>query len=292
MITSSCTKTKEQILFKISKWMESCGQSLPSIDPLKLLGPRKVYEIRREKLRQHGILIPTTDGFVLKLDSRMSRVRQRAVLAHELAHTFFYDISISPPSKIWSLTISAKQEEQWCDEFAGEILMPAKMLEKIIAENGLPGMKTFVRILDEFDVSPEFAAWRLTQIDKWLLLIAHLRKKEKQSKVHNGIASSWKWRVFKPSFLKKKSLAISAWSGLEELPSPVQCYYKAKDMVVEEEWRLGGKRCTFVVECKHFAGSMPQVIAIFHPLDSEAHQHVLEPPTLRIPRTPYQLGLP
>jgi Zn-dependent peptidase ImmA (M78 family) len=280
MINASFKKTKKRILSEIGEWMESCGQSLPPIDPLKLLGPRKVYEIRREKLGQHGILIPTTDGFVLKLDSRLSRVRQRSILAHELAHTFFYDISSSPPSKIWSLTISAKQEEQWCDEFAGEILMPAKALEKVIVENGLPGMKTFVRILDEFEVSPEFAAWRLTQIDKWPLIIVHLRKREKERKSESGIVSSWKWKIFKPLFLKKKSLAISAWSAVEELPSPIQCYYKAEDMVVEEEWRFGGKSCTFVVECKHFAGFVPQVIAIFHPLDSEAHKRVLEPPAL------------
>ncbi len=282
MINLSCTKIKNQILSEINEWLESCGQSRPPIDLLRLAGARKVSDIRREKLGQHGILIPTPDGFVLKLDSRISRARQRAIFAHELAHTFFYDISSSPPSKIWSLTISAKQEEQWCDEFAGEILMPTKALEKVIAENGLPGMKTFVRMLDEFDVSPEFAAWRLPQTDKWPLIIVHLRKRETERKLENGIASSWKWRIFKPSFLKKKSLAISAWSCPEKLPSPVQCYYEAGDIVVEAEWRLGGKRQTFVVESKRLAGSVPQVIAIFHSLESEAREHVLKPPAHRM----------
>jgi hypothetical protein len=163
------------------------------------------------------------------------------------------------------LTVSAKQEEQWCDEFAGEILMPAKALGMVIVEDGLLGMKTFVRILDEFDVSPEFAAWRLTRTDKWPFIIVHLRKRETEQKSARGVVSSWKWKIFKPLSLKKKSLSISAWSAVKELPSPVQCYYKAKDTVAEEEWRFGGKWCTFVVECKYFAGSVPKVIAIFHP---------------------------
>jgi Zn-dependent peptidase ImmA (M78 family) len=291
MINAIFEKTKERILSEISEWMESCGQSLPPIDPLKLVGQRKVYEIRREKLRQHGILIPADDGFMLKLDCRVSRARQRSVLAHELAHTFFYDISSSPPSKVRSLTISAEQEEQWCDEFAGHILMPTKALEKTILEHGPLGMKTFVHVLREFDVSPEFAAWRLTQTDKWPLVIVHLRKRDKERKSENRIRSSWKWRTFKPLSLKKKSLGISAWSAIEAIPSPIECYCKAKDMVVEEEWRFGGRSCVFVVECKHFTGSVPQVIAIFHPVDSEGHRGVLESSALRLPEPAYQLDL-
>jgi Zn-dependent peptidase ImmA (M78 family) len=272
---------KNQILLNIKEWISSGGEATPPIDPVKLAGARRVCGISNETISQQGILIPVTQGFLIKVDARLPKVRKRAVIAHEIAHTFFYDLSKSPPRKIPSLTASAKQEEQWCDDFAGEILMPTQALEKAIYANGSPGMHNFVRILDRFDVSPEFAAWRLTQIDKWPLLIVHLRKAAKDWKAADTTNYDWKWRVFKPFSLKNKSLSISRQLNLGKPPSPIQCFYGVPGMVVAERWQLGRKQEEFVVECRRFAGSVPQVIAIFHAPGSDSYMELLERSSVR-----------
>jgi len=92
----------------------------------------------------------------------------RFTLAHEIAHTFFYDQSSSVPKKTAS-QIPQRIIEQTCDKIAAEILMPQDMVFQYLKSKYKIGdnidLDTLPEILVDlfvvFDVSPGVAARRI-----------------------------------------------------------------------------------------------------------------------------------
>jgi hypothetical protein len=57
----------------------------------------------------------------------------RFTIAHELAHTFFYDVKVSPPRDLLEPQSFEEVEklESMCDEIAAELLLPEPVLRRI-----------------------------------------------------------------------------------------------------------------------------------------------------------------
>jgi hypothetical protein len=111
-------------------------------------------------------LIPRVDSeypFEIVLNALDPLPRQRFSIAHELGHTFFYDRSLEPPARL--LRIGGKAEERFCDEFAGELLLP----NENIPEDAGPTL--LVRLAERFLVSVQVVAWRAMRRQKWLAIL-------------------------------------------------------------------------------------------------------------------------
>jgi len=63
----------------------------------------------------------------------VNKAEVRFTLAHEIAHTFCFDLSTSPPRKIFP-PVTKRILESLCNKIAAEILMPRWMVEKFLIE--------------------------------------------------------------------------------------------------------------------------------------------------------------
>jgi Zn-dependent peptidase ImmA (M78 family) len=139
--------------------------------PVKLEHCKYLRRINSETRFQTGktgidaILVPTNQGFVLRLKEGQSRVRIRFSTAHEIGHTFFYDIKKTPPIRLVNSLMSntfTRREEDICSAFAAELLMPRESVNKIIkSTKSTDGTGILMYLAFRYDVSPEVVARRL-----------------------------------------------------------------------------------------------------------------------------------
>jgi hypothetical protein len=84
----------------------------------------------------------------LRRDVRRHRYRFR--VAHEIAHTFFYDRTAGRPRRRLD---GSQDEELFCDEFARALLLPARA-----AQRRRPNPSSILSLHRDYDVSVEVAA--------------------------------------------------------------------------------------------------------------------------------------
>lgn len=113
-----------------------------------------------------GCLVPTREGFVIKINVCMPEPRRRFSLAHEIGHTLLrnagdgckYRHSITR-AKVRAGS-ARQREERLCDIAAAEILMPEQLFRPWLA-----GRATSIRAIEaaatHFEVSRQAAAIRL-----------------------------------------------------------------------------------------------------------------------------------
>jgi hypothetical protein len=108
-----------------------------------------------------GLLQAIRGGFRLCVDGRAAdggaiseatvRRRARFVVAHEIAHSFFFEQESIRPRRLFP--VGSDVEEAWCNEFARALLLPPSAVRE--AE---PSPQDALRLSDEWDVSVEVAA--------------------------------------------------------------------------------------------------------------------------------------
>jgi len=78
----------------------------------------------------HGCLLPTSQGFTLLVKKGLDDFRRRGVLAHELGHTFLFDLSQTPPKMYNSQTLGPewRNVEGPAYEIGRQILLPEACL--------------------------------------------------------------------------------------------------------------------------------------------------------------------
>lgn len=112
-----------------------------------------------------AILEPVSGGFVVRLGKSQSIVRRRFGIAHEIGHTFFYNLNFDPPTKIFPRgcrgILGEKKEEDICNAFARELLMPRELVEQDVANANQRNLQMIVDLAEKYLVSPEVAARRL-----------------------------------------------------------------------------------------------------------------------------------
>jgi hypothetical protein len=149
------------------------GETRP---PVGLDRMKEVRRIKREVLfgspdGPDAMLSPSSEGFTLRLKAGQPAVRYRFSTAHEIGHTFFYDIGKTPPRRLLtagsptrlrgSRVSSEDKEEAICSVFAGALLLPRdsllEELESMPSDRGL----FLWRIARKYAVSLEAVARRL-----------------------------------------------------------------------------------------------------------------------------------
>ncbi len=157
-------KVIEELSVEIAGLLSESKQNTPPFKPELLARVRKVKQIVSFNSREalDGLLVPVEGGFVIKLNSNAPPTRYRFACAHEIGHTFFYDLNHNPPVKPYPTS----QSSYWVEEgiarrIAGEILMPEFSVKRIIKKFGKPSLEAFKKISDLYFVSYESLARRL-----------------------------------------------------------------------------------------------------------------------------------
>jgi len=168
MVSDSFLLDKVQSLLSRSAKLK--GPLQPPIDPSSLAELCGVLSVEHRRMVPEGVLTPVQGGFRIYLQSNFAqqrgvKLRQRFTLAHELAHTFFYDRNGGVPKPAKG-TPRGQRLERLCHIGASQILVP-----EIALRNELKGEGEVVsvqRILDLarlFEVSAEVLIRRLHTLE-------------------------------------------------------------------------------------------------------------------------------
>jgi len=133
-----------------------------------------------------------TDGFMMRLRSRQSEGRLRFTTAHEVCHTFFYELV---PELKFRLHITDPLEERLCNIGAEEMLMPLARV-KTEAQDMPVSLDSLAQLAEHFGVSPSAMLLRLRQARLWRYELAYWHRMVDGSFVLDrkmgGVKANWK----------------------------------------------------------------------------------------------------
>jgi hypothetical protein len=163
-----------------SFWPESGHQPLTTNVLMALGKLRGIVEYKfREPLASEGVITPLpTGGFSVSVARSERSNRARYTLAHEIAHTFFYDLRHEPPKRITpydsrqtashEVRSATELEELFCDAFAAELLLPLDEAKLELAKcsriaDSVPLLAFIETLGQQWGISVEFTLRRLNQ---------------------------------------------------------------------------------------------------------------------------------
>ncbi len=117
-----------------------------------------------------GSLAPAPDclpgSWQIAVDRTMPSYRFRFAVAHELGHLYLRHHDLKPRS-----------EERWCNQFAAELLMPAKAIATDYRDAD-PSFDALIDVARRFDVSRSAALVRLRHVQRWPRALISLRLRD------------------------------------------------------------------------------------------------------------------
>lgn len=122
----------------VNDLLEETDQEIP-FKP-ELLGPKrrvkKIFEADLSKV--NALLLPEIGGFVMKIKSDLHPFQKRFACAHEIGHTFFFNIDTDPPRREFQSDKSAYWvEEEFSCAIAREILLPSTSIRETVQKDVL-----------------------------------------------------------------------------------------------------------------------------------------------------------
>ncbi len=131
---NSWQAVKQSILKAATLLRQETGQVSPpivlkNIEELRCIQEKIVFDSEEAS---GAILVPVPGGFIVRLGKDQRTARRRFSIAHEIGHTFFYNLEYDPPIKILprecSRWLGEKKEEDICNAFASD-LTPKKQVQ-------------------------------------------------------------------------------------------------------------------------------------------------------------------
>src|ERR1035438_2206882 len=143
------------------------------LDLNSVLRARRVDEVNfDDALKYDGHIEPLGRdfgaGFRIALRAGMPETRLRFTLAHEICHTFFYELV---PEVKYSPQLPHRDEERLCNLGAGELLVPTDVLSRDDATK-YPCLSSIEDLAERYRVSLESMLLRLTSSGLWQCQIA------------------------------------------------------------------------------------------------------------------------
>ncbi len=128
---------------------------------------RRIKKVRCRKLEDiEGLLIPRKDEFSVVI-KKIHPIRMLTSLAHEVGHTYLYNISNDPPTPLGSKSALKSKEvyddwERLAYDVGRVLLLPEKPFVSLIRKSyESPSLENFFRMYDELKVSKDVLAIRL-----------------------------------------------------------------------------------------------------------------------------------
>lgn len=167
-------RARKAFLLQALILLHKSGQRSPPFDPFKVVKFRRIHKITWiNSGEEEASLIPDMKGFHLILRKPKERtystsneiktnVRIRSTVAHEVGHTFFFDIKSLPPKpgpekyKFEGIPteVVRKKEEWWSYDFARQLLLPDKYIREFITNHSTSthlGLALWIK--EKFNVS-------------------------------------------------------------------------------------------------------------------------------------------
>ena len=174
------------------------------------LRSRKIKSLQlTQELISDGALQPIgidySHGFQLLLSSEKAASRMRFTIAHEICHTFFYELV--PEIKFFPHDVDEK-EERLCDLGAAELLMPASSVQKV-APHLAVCIESLCTLATEFSVSVTAMFLRLRFLRLWNCVFSEWHRMVDGNfalvNFYGGKTVPWEW--------EDESILQDAWHG-------------------------------------------------------------------------------
>jgi hypothetical protein len=126
-------------------------------------------------------LVPNGTGQFIVENNAHTPQRRRSNIAHEMAHLLLeheFDRILFTNGKRGCANPTSKMMEDQAAELSGELLLPAAAARRAAAFR-----QTDVQVADQFDVSPEFARWRMN-VTGARVIASRAASKRSRSKSH------------------------------------------------------------------------------------------------------------
>lgn len=252
----------EEFLFKqAANLLAKSGQSKPPFNPQKALPPT-VKRVELAKLSRDGMLIPVQGGFIIKINSLKPLVRQNFTCAHEIGHTFFYDVTGERPWRPYKSMSTYWGEEGLCYEFAEEMLMPRLIMEKTISSLN-PSITSLQELVKTFQVSTEAMVRRISRLNLWPCIFTILGEdKENPTMLRRKLVSKHKrYRDYDINWDMLLSEGLSPYTAFKNPGSLERSTINCSDL-----FRRGKKEGQCSIESLRLSStSYPTVISIIVP---------------------------
>lgn len=160
------------------KLLRATEQDSPPFSAPRVAYLRKIRGVEWTEVSSLSRLVPIKGGFVIKMNPQALRSTdepegtpftglQNFSIAHEIGHTFFYDIDSPTPSRPVR-DIGSSGEERLCDIFAAELLMPEGKFSidarRVLQKEGYI-TKKLIDLRARYGVTMHATAIRLKELD-------------------------------------------------------------------------------------------------------------------------------
>jgi Zn-dependent peptidase ImmA (M78 family) len=230
--------------------LNAYGVSGPPFALRGLAKERRVSVVFDETLAGDASLSPSENGFTVTMNPSHSRSRQRFSFAHEIAHTFFFELGSRLGGRNRELDPAAaflehREEEELCDIAAREMLMPEPNF-LTSARQCSPGMDGVRMLSRTYDVSLPASALRIVELAVWDCAIVYWDASRQVADANARV----KWGAStRNTFIPKRAKARPDWLVATALTQPGAIIHASP------KTRLGGLRSPMHVET--VAGSFP-----------------------------------
>jgi Zn-dependent peptidase ImmA (M78 family) len=199
---------------------------------------RRVKEIVETELSIDAMLIPEIGGFVIKIKRSLHPFKKRFACAHELGHTFFFNIDVDPPQREFQYQKSSYwvQEDSAC-AIAREILVPLFSVRPIIEKEEISPSISALRYLSAlYQVSFDVLRYKLVN-DAALWDCIILTSTLSEGKIVTKGRDISKGASYRDFVMPK----VVQWNG--KLPNMFYVLSSAlSDRIVKDEVKIGGKK--------------------------------------------------
>jgi Zn-dependent peptidase ImmA (M78 family) len=142
----------------------------PPFDPYAYAKALGVVVEEVEELPMDGLLKRADSGtFVVQLKKEASHFRKNFTLAHELAHTFYYDHLMEHSVRFRGNRTADPEEEFLCNLGASELLMPGELFQRDLIKyrhDGVITPATLIQLSSLYQVSLQAVMIRCTGLMK------------------------------------------------------------------------------------------------------------------------------
>ncbi|MCG2777905.1 MAG: ImmA/IrrE family metallo-endopeptidase [Desulfobacterales bacterium] len=192
------TSLEAKKLLHASK-QDSLPIDVNAIFPYRRIEPSITFD---RNLKYSARLITTNHGFQIIVNERLNESSMQGVLrftiAHEIGHTYFYDLEETPPSRYPWLSSLDKSEEMICDLFASALLIPDNMITSRYQKENL-FLHNLQKLSGDFQVSYSAMAMKIIfHLSIWdgiLLACRWLPKSNYDASDNQDAEEDKAWRV-------------------------------------------------------------------------------------------------
>ncbi len=152
-------------------------KAIPPIDPFHLATLRSIKHIIPAEIEFDGVISLTSSGdYIIQLNDNLSETKKRFTVAHEIGHTFFFDLEDQVNSRFRVEDSGVEtlhpdfEEERICNLAAEEILMPSAQFSSRLQQ--LPPLaSTILQLSREFKTTIHTTSLRVVQLSDYKLII-------------------------------------------------------------------------------------------------------------------------